>query len=510
MNLKPLRPWLALSLGTTMLAGCQTSTPLFALKQPLFALGQAAPAAPVAVAGQVTDQQGALTVNFQGDLARLGLARQRRVLATLSDVDHVTVTVKAAGGAEFSKTVDKAAIANGTTSVTFDALPVGLATLTVSVFNAAGAAIGSAVKPANVTAGQVVSVNVAVQLAPSYTGPSGGGMGASTGGLTTNVSLVNGPSFAATKPGDILGTSMYGDGNWSIAVDGSGNAWVGSRGQGNTTDPTSKSVFKLAPDGTLLKTVAVQGPVTSVQADSQGNAWVLIDESPATGPATCRITKLAPDGTQLATLPHVGGAGQLAVAPDDTVYAFTESQMLAVSAQGTLSGEYQAPYPAAGASVLGAAVDPVGNVWVANLNAGTVYKLSPQGVKLAEAHLPLLGGLAPQVGHIAIDGAGQVWAPATPQGPALGIDKGLVVKLAPDGTVLGQYAVGQSPAAVTVDPWGFVWVLDNMDLTVRRLRPDGTALATCTLPIHGQGLASGRSGLWIGELMGAGVTRLAL
>lgn len=510
MSLKPRRPWLALSVGTALLAGCQTTTPLFALKQPLFALGQSRsePAA-VAVAGEVARLPGSLTVSFDGDLARLGLARKRRVLATIADVDHVTVTVKASNGAEFSKTVDKAAIAAGTTSVTFDALPAGPVTVTITAFDGTGAGLGSTQKTAQVLAGQVASVDVALQLNPTYTG-AGGGSTTTTGGLTTNVTLADGPSIAASNPGDVLGTYAYGDANWDVAVDGAGNAWVGARGEGTGLGSVGSAVLKVAPDGTLLKSIPMAGAVYTLAVDSQGNAWAFSDETPSDGSnPTSRITKFAPDGTQLASLTHAGSACRLAVAPDGTVYGFTLDKMLKVSPDGALQGEYAIPFSTAPAAVHGAAVAPDGNVWFTDLLSGEVYKVSPSGTKLAEIQMPSASTYPSAATRLAIDAAGQVWVPTYVQGPAIGVEKGEVVKLSPDGTPLGRYPMGNMPTAVTVDPWGYVWVLDENDLTVTRMKSDGTGAVSYLLPIHGCGIGSGVSGVWVGELMGAGVTRLA-
>lgn len=109
------------------LAGCQTPVGLHQIKQPLFALGAEAPGVVAPAGGAATAaRSGALTVSIQGALAGL---RKRAVLATVADVERVTVSVQV-GGDTVDRTVERAALAAGQTSVTFIGLPVGTATVT--------------------------------------------------------------------------------------------------------------------------------------------------------------------------------------------------------------------------------------------------------------------------------------------------------------------------------------------------------------------------------------------
>ncbi len=192
----PIRTSVAL-VAMLVMAGCQTPKPLHTVKQPWFALGEAAgpiPAAIVARPGELGGVRGALSVNVQGELNRLA----RRVQAVIADVEKVVVTVKPNGGAEVSQTVLKGAINLGQTTVTFAALPVGEAIVTVAAFDVAGNNIGSSIQYANVTAGQVSTVSVALQLSPTVTtGSSGAGTG--VGGLATNVSIVNLSGFINSR-----------------------------------------------------------------------------------------------------------------------------------------------------------------------------------------------------------------------------------------------------------------------------------------------------------------------
>ena len=121
------------------------------------------------------------------------------------------------------------------------------------------------------------------------------------------------------------------------------------------------------------------------------------------------------------------------------------------------SGQVTGPYSGGGQeNQQGIAVDPFGNVWVANDDS--VTELNSAGVLLAG---PITGGgIGPTSGPygLAIDGAGNVWVN--------NYNGNSITELAPDGTVLcpsGGFTAGGVVSlpqnAIRVDASGNVWAV---------------------------------------------------
>jgi streptogramin lyase len=261
----------AIALSLLFASGCQAPVPLHQLKTPLFAMGQTDAPVPTMVVGQPSAASGQLTVRFDGALAQS--SQGRRIQATVADVERVVVIIKPHGAAEISQIVLKAALAGGQTSVTFSGLPPGDALVTIKAFDMAGAIIGAATKIATVIVGQIGSVDVAMQLAPTYLPPSGGGTSTSTGGLSAAISLLNGPQIYPTQSGALGMEAEVGFQPHDIGVGPDGDAWVaGGNAQAGV-------LVKLAPDGTLLRRLSFGSFFHGVAVDRQGHVW-LTDSAP--------------------------------------------------------------------------------------------------------------------------------------------------------------------------------------------------------------------------------------
>jgi DNA-binding beta-propeller fold protein YncE len=95
----------------------------------------------------------------------------------------------------------------------------------------------------------------------------------------------------------------------------------------------------------------------------------------------------------------------------------------------------------------GIAIDPSGNIWVANNGDNTVTELSPTGITIGTYTV----GYYPD--GIAIDASGNIWV--TNSGDFT------VTELSPAGETLGVYAVGSGPVGISIDAAGDVLVLTN-------------------------------------------------
>ena len=115
------------------------------------------------------------------------------------------------------------------------------------------------------------------------------------------------------------------------------------------------------------------------------------------------------------------------------------------------------------------AVDNAGNLYVGDVDSGTINKITPAGV------VTLLGGgqsaIKDPIG-LAVDRAGAVIVADA--------DGNAVFKIALDGAVtsLGKPAAGESgfntPTSVAVDASGTIFVTDNGGNAIRKIAPDGT------------------------------------
>jgi DNA-binding beta-propeller fold protein YncE len=125
--------------------------------------------------------------------------------------------------------------------------------------------------------------------------------------------------------------------------------------------------------------------------------------------------------------------------------------------------------PLALANPRAVAVDRAGNLYVSDVDSGTINKITPAGV------VTLLGGgqsaIKDPIG-LAVDRAGAVIVADA--------DGNAVFKIALDGAVtsLGKPAAGESgfntPTSVAVDASGNIFVTDNGGNAIRKIAPDGT------------------------------------
>jgi sugar lactone lactonase YvrE len=478
----------AIALSLLFASGCQAPMQLHQLKQPWFAMGQADQPVPAAAASRPASAAGQLTVRFDGELARLGQAR--RIQATVSEVEKVVVTVLPQGGVAVSKTVLKADLTGGQTTVTFDGLPPGDATVTITAYDVDGANLGTTVKSVAIVAGQVADLAVPLQLNPTYVVGGGSSGGPTSGGLAANVTLADG--FTITGSGSSVPTlaSTFSHEYWGcgLAVDPQGNVWMGAT-RVLPDERMAGGLVKFSPTGEVLAQLTFDSEVMDIEIDAQGYVWLVTEvnrEAPLGD-----LFRVAPDGT--ITESFVVNWGVKSLALDSQGRAWVND--LGIPRRYSINQAAPEVSMSPGGAVIDLAIDSQDRVWL----------LTASGLECRNQDGSLVRTIASPSAHAApygpygltIDNQDNVWV--------LDPDQTLR-KFGPNGDSLGTWSgfgatslliFGFNSQLLMADPSGGVWVR-NPDALVK-LNANGTEVSRLTFSVERPtgGLAVGPSGLWM-------------
>jgi YVTN family beta-propeller protein len=445
---------------------------------------------------------GEVTIGFDlGGLA--GRAAQRRLLATVADIDYVIVTITPVSGAEVSQTVPKSALAGGTGSVTFAGLPPVAATATIKAYDGIGNEIGKGTQPITISASAPTVVNFSVTLNPTYLPP--------TGTVTGNINIVDGPVVVGTPPpgtvfktGQVIASNKTINSPEGITFDAAGTAWIPSFKTDTIVALDTRLAIK-AKHLLAVPSVNALNP-TAIAFDATGGMWVanyaaasLAKVDPATGLIT-KVLAVGPNPADLAFGPT--GTMHVLLHPADSIVRFTTAGLPA----GAPIVVGPPPLPVVGQPLpkppfhlpVTMKIAPSGEIWVANLKSDTVSRIGTTGVLAAS--IPV--GDEPE--GLAFDAGGNVWVTNNRSGTVMKINpttnlvvetypvgqrpRGLafdkngslwvacseasqVWKLSPAGVVLGKFPVAADPRHVAVDAAGAIWVASHTGNTVQKLAP---------------------------------------
>lgn len=288
-----------------------------------------------------------------------------------------------------------------------------------------------------------------------------------------------------TATGQILGeywTSPSGRGRdpSRTTVDGDGNVWVADRAEsagggavvkiglqenGQCVDRNANGVIDTSSGlGDILAWPNTGG------ADNNGGVSTAADE--------CIIV--------YQRLPDAPGARHISVAADNSVWVagfpYYPTKFWHLREDGAFLGSF---IPQCGG--YGGLIDRNGVLWSSDFNHQSLLLRYNTNTGVQEC-IPL----SSQPYGMAIDTGGNIWTPFY-YGPT-------VVKLAPDGTVLGQYFTnGSASRGAAVTPADDnVWVANSGSYTVSRLSNSGSLLATISVGMVPTGVAVDAAGkVWV-------------
>ena len=183
------------------------------------------------------------------------------------------------------------------------------------------------------------------------------------------------------------------------------------------------------------------------------------------------------------TIPRADGAEQVVVAPFGALTPPT----------GTLLASY---VMAGGA--FGLAIDRLARVWITNQNGNTVTVRDLAGDPAITPSPPIAG----QPRAIAADpDTGDVWVAA--------LFGGTVTRFV-DGAAAATHAAGFFPTGVAVDTQHRVWIANGFSSTVICLAPDGTSLGTYAVGASPAAVVVDRAtdAVWVGNVDGNTISRI--
>ena len=296
---------------------------------------------------------------------------------------------------------------------------------------------------------------------------------------------------------DATGTAARFDGPISVAVDNTGNLYVGDRSVFEPGSTTRESLRKVTAAGVVTTVSALPGGGTQVTfmpralaTDSGGTVHVGCYSVTVAG--ICRIT---PAGTQGMTatpgnfiIPHglaVDAAGTVFLVDGQAIRKLMPDGSVMTVAGGGYGNADGNGTSARFADPGGIAIDGAGNVFVADTGNDTVRKVTAAGEVGTFAGRPAAGFA---------NGAAAGAAFALPEAVAAGADGALYIgdtgnnairKLAPSGVVTTLAAGFNAPGGVAVDGAGNVYVADSGNHVIRKITPAGTVTTLAGSGIEG-------------------------
>jgi streptogramin lyase len=250
--------------------------------------------------------------------------------------------------------------------------------------------------------------------------------------------------------------------SFGIAVDGQGNAWVtNEESVSASVNGGLGSVSKFSASGVELSGEGFTGGgiyfPQAIAADTNGDLWVA-----NYGQSSASL--LASDGTPLSGASGLA-ASQLpftsAVALDASHTAWFAVQGAAASVSPTGA---VVSYPCCD-NPSGIAVDPNGNIWLADYGASSIVELSHAGEPLHQLTLAA-GANAPN--GIASDSAGNIWT-SNYRGDSVTEIAGAGAALLSPAKGFGQDAPLDEPFGVAIDAGGNVWVTNSGNDTITEI-----------------------------------------
>jgi len=294
---------------------------------------------------------------------------------------------------------------------------------------------------------------------PAWSVPSGGGSSGGSGGPN----YVN-YSFTGLVPGA---------GNMvpvSIAIDASGNAWVGN---GGSTYASNLFLFEIQPGAatdcsTGCNYFATSASIINTQAetlaiDMSGNVWMgSVDLFDGTNVIEVKANAAADCSSGCAGFKTTStGSTQKGIAVDGAGNIWTDGAVPGVyelSNTGVQIGAFIDSVNYGLSSTSGIAIDGNNNVWVPNPVTNAVMEISPSAAAdCSSGCTEYTGGGISVPDGVAIDAVGNVWISNSGNNSVTEITTGAANDCS---TGCNSYTTGalDNPAGIAVDGGGNIWV----------------------------------------------------
>jgi streptogramin lyase len=250
--------------------------------------------------------------------------------------------------------------------------------------------------------------------------------------------------------------------SYGLTIDPFDNAWVtNEQSVAGANNHYYGSVSRFSSAGLELSGYGYTGgglyyPVAAA-ADSNGTVWVA-DHSDSSA------TLLAADGSGLS-----GSGYASSQLPFTTAVALDASHNAWFAAQGivsriTVAGAVTS-YPCCSSDPAGIAVDPSGNIWVADYGASDIVEVSATGTVLNRTSTAA-GATAPL--GLAIDGSGNVWT-SNYYGNSVTELLGGTAQLSSPVAGLALDAMLDEPYGIAIDASGNLWLSNSGDITLTEI-----------------------------------------
>jgi hypothetical protein len=375
-----------------------------------------------------------------------------------------------------------------------------------SAFAQSTSSVGFSITPALFPAGQAVSAFVCITStgatvpATLQTGDRFMfSIGASIGAVTSlgTPLYVNSSTLAAADF-----SAAFGSSNNQVVVTYNGTAKTFAYGDSiyaKVNFTASSQIGSATVFNTDIETYAIEqasfietgGSPSSIQqggglAFDGHNIWVgiTVNDNPDN---INLLLKVRPNDGSVLGYANLGGGGFTNVAglafDGINVWVARSDSLVKVRASDmSVQGTFNTPGAAKGVA-FGA-----GNVWVACNSSGLVAKIFAGSTTNSVASFMVGSGNSSAPLAIAFDGA-NMWVPA--------VSDNVVVKMGPDGSVLGTYSVGARPNAVVFDGAN-IWVASSGSNTVTKLRAsDGSIVGTFNVALSPVSLIFDGANIWV-------------
>ena len=321
----------------------------------------------------------------------------------------------------------------------------------------------------------------------AFTTVAGAAPGSTDG--TGSAARFNFSTIPGTGTGPAISQFFLAIGTCCLASDSSGNLYV--------ADSLNDTIRKITPAGAVTTLAGLAG--TSGSSDGTGTAarfWYPL------GVAADSAGNVYVSDTQNLTVRKITPAGVV------TTLAGTVGLY---NANGD-GGVFDSP--------TGLAVDPAGNVYVADTGANAIFKVAPGGsvsVLAGDVHLFGVGGYADGTGTaaqfkapygLALDGSGNLYVADT--------GNEVIRKVTPSGVVTtlagvagktgsadgsGTSALFNNPSALAIDSAGNLYVADADNRTIREISPSGAVTTLAGEPgVSGDANGMGSAALFLNPL----------